>query len=332
MNRRTLGRTGLRVSELGLGVCFVAAKGQRVVTEGVRAGIDAGIDYFDTAPYYTAGMDEEMLGNALDGVRHRVTLATKVGYTEEPDDHRSVEGLMRQLDGSLARLRTDWVDVVQIHEADFRKWWVDQRVARDEGMSPTAPLIRDDESYDFASAPVVEFLQRARQAGKARFVGITAKDARLAARVVDALDVDTVMVAHQFNPVMRNAAEFLFPGTDARDIGVLVGAPLMKGWLAAPREKWRDVPPPWMDEPFRRAYFGCVAVAARSGIDLAQLTIRWMLGEMRQHSLVFGFRSTEEIAANVRAAVAGSLPASLRAEIDALGIVHPLIFQGRTTL
>lgn len=332
MNRRRLGRTGLLVSELALGVSFVAAQGQEVVTRSVHAALDLGIDYFDTAPYYSAGLDEAMLGHALGGRRDGVVLATKVGYTENPDDHRSVDGLMRQLDQSLQRLRTDHVDIVQIHEADFRKWWAAERVSPEDGMSQTGMLIRDDETYDFAGAPVVEFLARARAAGKARYVGITAKDARLAARLLDVVDVDTVMVAHQFNPVLRNAAAYLFGPAAQRGLGVVIGAPLMKGWLAAPKHRWRTAPPPWMDATFERAYFDYVDLAAASGIDLGELTMRWMLGETRQHSLVFGFRDAGEIAANARAAAQPPMPGALRAAIDALGIVHPLIFQGRTAL
>ncbi len=330
--RRRLGRTGLSVGTLGLGVSFVAAQGQEVVTRGVQHAHDLGIDYFDTAPYYSEGEDEAMLGRALVGMRQGITLASKVGYTADPQDHRRVEGLTAQLDGSLLRLRTDHLDVLQIHEADFRKWWVDEPVTAEEGMSPTASLVSDDEAYDFADGPVVEFLARAVSAGKVRHVGVTGKDARRLARVVAALDIDVVMVAHQFNPVLRNAASCLLPVAAARDLGVLIGAPLMKGWLARPKRKWREAPPAWMDGPFHRAYFACVDLADEAGMDVGELTLRWMLGEPRLHALVFGFRDPAEIRANVRAASMPPLPDDLRRQVDAIGIVHPLLFQGRTAL
>lgn len=329
---RRLGRTDRHIGALGLGVSFVASQGQDVVTRGVRHAHDLGIDYFDTAPYYSQGEDEAMLGKALVGIRDGIMLASKVGYTADPQDHRRVEGLMAQLDGSLQRLRTDHLDVLQIHEADLRKWWMDEPVTLEEGMSPTASLVRDDEVYDFADAPVVAFLSRAVAAGKARHVGVTGKDARRLARIVEALDIDAVMVAHQFNPVLRNAASYLFPLAAERDLGVLVGAPLMKGWLARPKRKWREDPPAWMDAPFHRAYFACVDLADEAGMDLSELALRWMLGETRLHALVFGFRDPAEIAANVRAAAMPALPEDLRQRVDAIGIVHPLVFQGRTVL
>jgi aryl-alcohol dehydrogenase-like predicted oxidoreductase len=298
----------------------------------VRAAIDAGVNYFDTAPYYSAGLDEQTLGQALAGLRDRIILATKVGYTANPHDHRSVAGLMQQLDGSLHRLNVSHVDLIQIHEADFRKWWVDEDITVEEGSSPRGTLIRDDETYDFADAPVIQFLTKAVETGKARFVGITAKDARRAARVARALDVHTVMVAHQLNPVLRNASAFLLGQAAASDIGVLVAAPLMQGLLARPKLKWRSAPPEWMDATFFKAYFGFIDLAEKAGIGVQELTFRWLLREARLHSILFGFRSVDDIEANVTAVMRGPLPDSLQAEIDALGIVHPLIFQGRTTL
>lgn len=332
MNKHTLGRTGLSVSEVGIGFAFTSRQGSDLVERGVRSALASGVNYFDCAPYYSAGTDEENLGHALKGLRDDVVLSTKVGYTEHPDDHRSAAGLMRQLDGSLARLQTDWVDLIQIHEADFRKWWVNEPISAEEGMSGTARLIADDETYDFAAAPVVEFLRNARAAGKARHVGVTGKDARQLARVAQAIDVDTAMVAHQFNPVMRNAAEFLFPVTSKRGMGVVVAAPFMRGILAASREKWRSEPPAWMDEKFKHAYLGCVALAEQAGITLSELTIRWILAEPRKHAILFGFRAPEEIRANVEAVGKGPLPPDLEAEVDKLGLLHPLLFQGRTCI
>jgi len=261
-----------------------------------------------------------------------VTLATKVGYIDTPDGHRDADALMRQLEGSLRRLQTDYVDILQIHEADFRRWWTEGPIGAEEAMSPTAPLVDDDEAYDFAHSPVWAFLARARASGKARCIGITAKDARRAARLVPSLAPDTVMIAHQFNPVLRNAAALLFPVTAAHETGVLVGAPLMRGWLARPKDAWRTEPPAWMDAEFQRAYVACLDIAAESGLDLAEMSIRWMLAEKRQHALVFGFRTADEIAANVRAAEQPPLPPAVHDAITAAGIVHPLLFQGRTTL
>lgn len=332
LTQRPLGNTGLAVSVMGMGTCFMERLGQEGVTACVRHGIERGVNYFDTAADYGKGGDERLLGQALRGVRERVILATKVGYTPDPKEHRSVAGLMRQFDGSLARLQTDCVDIIQVHEADFLKWWTDRPLTAAEGLNHMGALIRDDEDYDFVGAPVVEFLRQARAAGKTRFIGLTAKDARRTARILNAVKVDTVMTAHQFNPILRNAQQYLFPLTEKLGIGVVGGAVLMKGWLATEQTAWRSAPPAWMDDAFFNAYFAFVGISRESGIPMAELTVRWVLEETHQASLVFGFTGQEVIDENLDAAAKGALPADVKARVDAIGLVHPLLYQGRTTL
>ena len=332
MKTRLLGKTGRQVSELGLGTCFMAGQGQEGVSRCTAWAVDHGVNYFDTAADYGKGNDEHMLGLALAGRRDRVFLATKVGCLSDPNGHRRVECLMRQFEEGLARLRTDCVDLIQLHEADQRKWWSDAPVSVQEAEDHCGPLIRDEEEYDFAGAPCMEFLRQAKAMGKARFIGITGKDARRLARIVSAVDIDSMMMAHQFNPILHNAAKFLLPVTSARNIGVVNGASFMKGWLAVPQTAWRDAPPPWMDDTFRRAYFAYLDVQAQSGVPLAELSLRWQLSEPRQHSVVVGFSRIEDIEQNVAAVQRGPLPADLQRAVDAIGIVHPLIYQGRTTL
>ena len=170
---------------------------------------------------------------------------------------------MQQFEGSLRRLQTSYVDIIQIHEADFLKWWTD-----DIRLDLWSALIKVNKNYDFADAPVVQFLEDARSSGKARFIGLTGKNARLLARIMRKIQVDSVMVAHQFNPIYRNASEFLFPVANELECGMVIGAPLMKGWLAVPQEEWRDNPPDWMDAPFKQSYFGF--------IDIRIMRFQWL--------------------------------------------------------
>ena len=332
MQNIIFGKTGVPVSELGLGTCFMAAQGQEGVNECVAHATDHGITYFDTAADYGKGHDERLLGEALRGRREQVFLATKVGCVEDPGGHRRVESLMRQFEDGLCRLQTDHVDLIQLHEADQRKWWSDDPVSVEQAEDHCGPLIQDDETYDFAASPCMEFLRRAKAQGKARFIGITGKDARRLARVVEGVPIDAMMIAHQYNPILRNAARFLLPLTDAATIGVAGGAMFMKGWLATPQTAWRDNPPCWMDADFHRTYFQYLEIQAASGIALPELTLRWLLGERRIHCLVVGFSAWPEITQNIEAIARGPLPADLQAEIDAIGLVHPLLYQWRTTL
>ena len=335
MKTRILGKTGLNVSELGLGSAFMAGQGQDGVDRCVDYAVDHGVNYFDTAANYGDGRDETMLGAALKGKRDKVILATKVGFTNREryrlDGHRSADQLMGQFEDSLKRLQTDYVDIIQIHEADYLKWWTDA-IPDDEAAVDWGALIEDDTDYDFANAPAVEFLANAKRSGKARFIGLTAKNARLLARILKVIDVDSVMAAHQFNPVFRNAVEFLFPTAQDLEVGVVIGAPLMKGWLAVPQNAWRENPPDWMDEAFKTSYFRFLDIHADVGIPMAELCLRWMLSEQRQQSIVVGFSNLQEVEFNMSAARRGTLPDDLNAAIDEIGIVHPLIYQARTKI
>ena len=332
MKGRALGKTGVAVSELGLGTAFMSGQGQQGVNDCVVRAVDRGINYFDTAADYGKGNDERMLGVALRGRRDKVFLATKVGCVEDLGGHRRMESLMRQFEDGLRRLQTDHVDLIQLHEADQRKWWSDDPVSTEQAADHGGPLIRDEEDYSFTTAPCVEFLRRVKQQGKARFVGITGKDAWRLARLVGAVQVDSMMVAHQYNPILRNAARFLLPLTEAKGVGVAGGAMLMKGWLAVARTEWRNQLPRWMDGDFHRAYFAYLDIQASSGIALPELTLRWLLAEQRVHCIVVGFREWHEIESNIEAIERGPLPTELQSRIDAIGIIHPLLYQGRTTI
>ncbi len=335
MKTRILGKTGLSVSELGLGSAFMAGQGQAGVDRCVDYAVDHGVNYFDTSANYGDGTDETMLGAALKGKRDKVTLATKVGFIDQQryslEAHRSADQLMEQFESSLKRLQTDYVDIIQIHEADYRKWWVDD-IPDGENAESWSVLIEDDKDYDFSNAPAIEFLANAKRSGKTRFIGLTAKNARVLARVLKEVEVDSVMAAHQFNPVFRTAVEFLFPTAQDLRVGVVIGAPLMKGWLAVPQDTWWESPPDWMDETFKASYFRFLDIHADAGIPMVDLCIRWMLSETRQQSIVVGFSNLREVELNLSAALRGTLPDDLNAAIEEIGIVHPLIYQGRTQI
>ena len=163
---RTLGRTGLRISDIGFGSSSL--DGNLLL---VRHALDRGITYFDTAESYMGGRSEETLGNALRGQRERFTLASKV----EAAANSSRAALMQALEGSLRRLRTDRIDVYFNHAVND--------VARLQ--NPEWP----------------EFVSRAKQAGKLRFTGMSGHGGRLIECLDWALDhqsVDVVLVGYNF--------------------------------------------------------------------------------------------------------------------------------------
>ena len=127
--RRRLGRTGLQVTELGLGGVFVRTavtepgEGVRVV----RRALELGINYLDTAPLY--GDSQQVLGEALQDVDTPYVLGAKCGRWDwETGPYRSLDAFKRQFEQTLRDLRRDAVDILYIHEADWAPYWTDMSV------------------------------------------------------------------------------------------------------------------------------------------------------------------------------------------------------------
>ena len=145
---RPLGRTGLNVTILGLGGHHVAVSGSEANARRlVEAALEEGVNFFDTAESYGGGSSERWLGMALADVRKSVVLMTKTYAPAE----RSAASARRHLEGSLSRLRTDYLDLWQLHS------------------------IQSAEDVDRAFAPggAMEFIQEAKRQGTVRFIGVT---------------------------------------------------------------------------------------------------------------------------------------------------------------
>lgn len=170
MNYRTLGRTGLLVSEVGFGGAGIGyAWGSTTQAECIRAvrcALALGINFFDTSPVYGAGQSEENLGKGLEGQRSTVYVATKVRLQSEADLADAEAAVRRSVEESLRRLRTDYVDLLQIHH----------QVGLERG---SYLAVADPPRYALRlSQDDALILGRAMQelvtAGKVRFLGITA--------------------------------------------------------------------------------------------------------------------------------------------------------------
>ncbi len=145
--RRPLGRTGVEVSALALGGYHIAlAKSKKESLRIVHEAVDAGVTFMDNAWEYHDGRSEELMGKALEGRRHQVFLMTKV--CTHGRDRRTA---MRQLEESLKRLKTDYLDLWQVHEVVYE----------------------NDPDLHFADGGVIEALEQAKSEGKVCFGGFT---------------------------------------------------------------------------------------------------------------------------------------------------------------
>jgi len=233
MERRRLGRTGLEVSVLGYGAGAVGGlftKGDaRDQERAVARAIEAGVNYFDTAPLYGNGESERNLGRVLRVLKADVVVGTKVRLAAE---HRAdvAGGIARSMDESLKRLGRDHVDLFQLHNP---------LVAGDGGDKLAIEIALD------AVAPALDKLKRA---GKTRFIGFSAVGETAALlRAVESRLFDTVQVVYNaLNPSAGGPMPAGAPGQDygrlldkakAADMGTIVIRALAGGALAGTAER-----------------------------------------------------------------------------------------------
>jgi aryl-alcohol dehydrogenase-like predicted oxidoreductase len=195
---RPMGKTGLNVSIIGLGGFHLGAiKDQKEATEIIARAMDAGINFFDNAWEYKEGLSEERLGAALEGKRDRAIVMTKV-CTHGRD--RKVA--MQMLEESLVRLRTDHLDVWQIHEVVY--WNDPQKIFMPNG--------------------VAEALLQAKKDGKVRFIGFTGhKDPAIHLEMLHHdFPFDTVqMPLNPFDATFRSFEKNVLPVANSRGMAVL---------------------------------------------------------------------------------------------------------------
>jgi len=210
MNYRTLGRTGLRVSAIGLGTMVHAGHfGPMKDSESLGAietALDLGVNFIDTSDAYGAGYSETLLGNALKGKRDKVIIATKGGNVMVgPNRGKRIfepEYISRVMDESLQRLQTDYIDLYQLH-------------------NPTVDVIE--------KGAVWEVLERAKQAGKIRHYGVSINTMEEGVAAVKDGRSDTIQV--EYSLLAQEPAEKIFPLAQHANVGIIARMPLKRGIL-----------------------------------------------------------------------------------------------------
>jgi aryl-alcohol dehydrogenase-like predicted oxidoreductase len=219
MEHRALGRTGVEVSPLCLGTMMFGAWGEPDHDEAVRIihrALDAGINFVDTADVYSRGESEEIVGKALAGGRRdNVILATKVHGSMGDDPNQfgnSRRWIVKEVENSLRRLRTDWIDLYQIHRPE-----PDTDI--DETLGALTDLIRAGKvryigSSTFPASAIVEAQWVAERRGRERFV----------------------CEQPPYSILVRGVEADVLPTCRRHGIGVIPWSPLAGGWLSG---RWR---------------------------------------------------------------------------------------------
>ncbi len=217
MEYRVLGRTGLRVSQIGFGcgdVGGLIVRGDLALrNRAVALALSLGINYFDTAPLYGKGVSETHLGQALKETKSDVFVGTKVGLT--PEDKKDIKnGVIRSMERSLKRLGMDSVDLIQLHN----------RLTPNSGSDPSRPDLDTKEVLE----QVVAGFQELRAQGKVRHYGITGLgETETLHAILDSEAMDTVQAC--YNLLNPSAG---IPGTPkfyTQDYGQLIDRAASKG-------------------------------------------------------------------------------------------------------
>lgn len=224
MQLRSLGTTGVKVSPLCLGAMMFGEWGNPDHDESIRIihrALDAGINFIDTADVYSRGESEEIVGKALKGKRDNIVLATKVHGTmgDDPNEFgNSRRWIVREVENSLRRLQTDWIDLYQIHRPE-------EDTNIDETLGALSDLVHQGKvryigSSTFPPSQIVEAQWVAEKRGRERFV----------------------CEQPPYSLLVRQVEAEVLPVCRRYGMGVIPWSPLSGGWLSGKWRKGQDAP------------------------------------------------------------------------------------------
>ncbi len=288
MIRRTLGRTGLEVTQLGYGSMGIRGPktwGVRVISEEaadefLNSVLDAGINFIDTSPDY--GISEQRIGQAISSRRSEFYLATKCGcVTTQHEDHLEInhvwqkEVVRRNIETSLERLRCDTIDVLQFHGGDAE-------TLRREGL--------------------IELLMDFRDQGIVRFIGASSSLPNLPALidlgVFDTFQIPYSCLAPEHDDLMTRAAE--------AGAGIIIRGGIAHGGPDA------EIQRPALNDIWTRAKLDDILP---EGMTRAELILRYTLTHAHCHTMIVGTCNLAHLTANLAAAAKGPLPSDLYGQV-----------------
>jgi 1-deoxyxylulose-5-phosphate synthase len=310
MNFRKLGSSDIEVSEISLGSWLTYSGGvEREQAEGcVKAAFDAGINFIDTANVYGRGASETLLGEVLTGYeRSDYVLATKVYFEMSPVDRGlSAEQIHKQIDASLQRLQTDYVDLYQCHRYD-------EKTPLEETMGALTEVV---------------------QAGKARHIGFSEwpveKIEESLARVGGSPSTERwVSSQPQYSMLWRSPEKEVIPLCEAEGISQIVWSPLGQGVLTgkylpgtqppagsrAASDSMNTFIGQLMDDRVLEAVQRLLPVAEEAGLTMPQMALAWVLRQPNVASAIVGASRPEQVHANASASGV-TLSADTLAAID----------------
>ena len=306
METRVLGRTGLRVSVLGMGGLFVSKVGGNDRDEARRAvhrAMELGINFVDTAPNYANS--EEVLGYALEGIEQPFYLSTKLGGRPEPFNAQDAAGLRFSVEESLRLLHRDHIDILIIHEPDRPRqydWWTD---------------------WDNFAGPVNDVLDDLKAQGIVSFTGLGGTTAYELPRIMATGRFDVVLTAFNYSLLWREAEVSILPEAKRQNMGVIIGSPLQQGALSRMYEDQVRSGAPWMSLPRRQQYVKLYELVHDANMPLAEMAMRFVISNPDISLTLTGARSQAEVELNVASIERGPLPQPLIDRINEIARMVP---------
>ncbi|NNK37075.1 MAG: aldo/keto reductase [Xanthomonadales bacterium] len=284
MNRRQLGKTGLEVSEIGFGawqLCNSDSWGgmdERTALRLVHEAVDGGINLFDTAPNYANTKSERILGEALQGRRDRVVLVSKFGHTPEGPKLFTVDWFWESLEASLGRLRTDYLDVLLLH-------------------NPPPEMFEGTD-------PLWSALEEARAQGKIRHYGASLD---FAAEVESCVANTSSEVLEILFNVFHQDVRRSFDTIREQGIGTITKVPLDSGWLTGrfdASSRFEGIRARWSAEEIaqRAELVSGIRWLVEDGSELAHKAIGYLLAYDEVSCVIPGIRTIGQLNSNLAAA------------------------------
>lgn len=279
---RELGKTGLKLSCVGFGASPLGNVFGPVPLDdaiaSVRLAFSLGINFFDTSPYYGGTLSEKVLGRALQALevpRSEYIVSTKCGRYAEGFDF-SAERVTKSIDESLARLNLDYVDILQCHDIEFG--------SLDQIVNETIPA-----------------LQKLKEAGKIRFIGITGLPLESFTYVLDRVPPGTVdvILSYCHYSINDSTLEDLLPYLKSKGVGVISASPLSMGLLT------ENGPPEWhpASPEIKAACRDAVAYCKNEGKNITKLALQFSLSNKEISSVLVGMNSIRQVEENAAAAM-----------------------------
>lgn len=291
MMYKNLGKTGTKVSELCLGTMIFGQQVDEATSiKIINKAVDMGINFIDTADVYTEGRSEEIVGKAISGMRDKIVLATKVRgrtSTDPNGEGLSRKHIMQNLDASLKRLGTDYIDLYQVHRTD-----------------PTTPLKE-------TMATLTDLVR----SGKVRYIGCSnfpAWQLEKALRISEVQGLETfATVQPRYNIIDRDIERELLPLCLDEGIGVVPYSPLAGGVLTgkyhldkpAPEGSRGQLRPMMVNRSMNPRNVAVIQelekISSETKMSLGQISLAWMMANPAVTSPIIGASKVEQLEDNL---------------------------------